>query len=62
MQLTLKEIQAVQCPLCSEQAGQPCRRLSGEPCFEPHQDRRWAATDKKKARLYKSRNRSIRSW
>ncbi|MGZ4789403.1 MAG: zinc finger domain-containing protein [Terriglobales bacterium] len=51
MRVTDKEIMAVQCPLCLAKPGKKCKRLSGEPCFELHQERRWVAVDKKIASL-----------
>ena len=51
MLVTKKEVMAVECPLCAAKPGKKCERLSGEPCFESHQNRRWVAVDKKNVHL-----------
>jgi hypothetical protein len=50
-ELTAEQMVAVECPTCGATFGEPCELNSGSPRFEPHYNRKLAATDAMEAKL-----------
>jgi hypothetical protein len=43
--ISLKKVLTVQCPTCGAAPGKKCELTSGQPCINPHRDRRLLAAD-----------------